>query len=151
MGEVYHVLIPRDPQFLPNEPDAVLQVVVRMYPAAENITLDISAGAELRDCGAHLEAIRCPSCHADIAIEDWQELMSGDYDEPRNCFRLTPVTVSCCGHRSPLNELIYVAPMGFSRCAISILSPGREALGVEELAQLSLVVGSPVMLIDRLL
>jgi hypothetical protein len=150
MGEVSNVLIPRDPFFLPNDPDAVLQAMLRMHPKAQHIARECSAGVVLRDCGANLADITCPACRAQIAIGDWQQLMDGDYDGASGFFRMAPVAAPCCGHRGTLNELIYDWPMGFSRFAISVRSPGRTALNVDEVTQLGQLVGSPVMLFYRL-
>jgi len=85
------------------------------------------------------------------AVQHRQQLISGDDDEPSGFFRMAPVAVACCNHRDSLNDLVYDRPLGFSRFALSVRSAVCAELSAAAVAQLALLVGSPLLLISRLL
>jgi hypothetical protein len=121
--------MPLDPRFVPvPQADAAAIAVLRAAaPDADDIASETDEHIMFRDCGENFEAVRCPGCGAEIAIETWQEWMDADYTDDGG-FRLEPLTTRCCGIRETLNGLVYVSPQGFSRYVLSGMNMnlGRE-------------------------
>jgi hypothetical protein len=77
------------------------------------------------DNGANLEAVRCPSCDADLLARDvWSDAMTRSY---ATGFEDRTFVVPCCGATHPLEGLVYEWPVAFGRFSIDVLEPDSPA------------------------
>ncbi len=116
------ILIPHDPQYLPDEIQkaAAIEYLNHITPDADEIELIEHDSVEFFDCGENFGWIKCPSCHAELEVKWWSSRMSDDYADG---FMLNTYLLPCCGEHHTLAELHYEWEQGFSRFAISIMNP----------------------------
>ena len=133
-------LIPKDPYYLPHE-SAVAeakQLLEGLFPAADEITVDL--GDELRffDCGANFERVLCPLSGEEIELELWQDAMDRAWDTKfTDLSFINPAN----GEEMSLNDLIYDWPQGFAKFALSVLNPGAPDMAADDLAKLEALLG----------
>lgn len=147
MSDSFMRIVPVDPRFVPSKPaqKAAEDLLRAAAPDADLVSSVTSAGVEFH--GGICDPIRilCPACEEPVDTEVWASWMDGDYS-PQTGFRLGPVATPCCGHRTPLNELKYEFPHGFSRYVLSARNPGLP-LAMTELTQISGALGGEVRVV----
>ena len=123
MSDNWIKLVPTDPWLVPTEESQGLarQAFWRIAPHADGIELIVSDSVQLRDCGANLNRIHCPTCRQDVGLDWWHRCMQQDYDG--SGFRLEDYTLPGCTCSHPLNELVYDWPQGFSKFSLEAMNP----------------------------
>jgi len=122
MSDNWIILIPTDPDFIPDQErqGEALSYFWEIAPNSDQIDVEASDGIRFIDCGANLTKIRCPSCRKEIDIEWWQDHMDAEFDQEDP---LRPVALPCCKAMHGLNELHYHWPQGFARFSIEAMNP----------------------------
>lgn len=148
MSEHVVSFIPADPEFVPAA--AAQAAAITFMQQAWQLTLaevcaETDDGITFRDCGEHFASVHCPHCHRALALEQWQGLMDSDFSETSG-FRLSLISMSCCGQPSTLNQLHYQWPMGFSRFVLRCGDRAGE-VGADVLAQLESLLGCSLRVI----
>ena len=135
--------IPADPEFRPS-PSATTsaEVFLRgLLPEAERVSARCLAGVEFVDAGANWEGVHCSVCGAD-AESWWSDAMS---QAAESGFHSLQVMSGCCRRAVSLNELRYGWPVGFASFVLEAQNPQSTGLTASQLAQLSGIVGSPLL------
>jgi len=118
---------------------------MRIAPEAEQIKTEVNDKVVFFDCGQNFERILCPSCHAAISMEWWQERMGDDCDQ--HGFRLAKYPTPCCGTACTLHDLVYEWPQGFGRFALDVMNPGIGRLNEAQQRELEKILGAPLRII----
>jgi len=146
MSDHWIGIIPLDPFFVPSD-DAIAQAenfMADLMPEAEEIKGEITDSVRFRDCGANLEAIRCPFCATELSSEWWSEQMSDDWDDG---FDLRPVNLPCGHLVGSLNDLRYDFDQGFSRFILDAMNPNIGVLSPADVQRFEAILGCPVKVI----
>jgi len=141
MSDNYLRLIPTDPEWVPDPlaREKSRQLLEKMLPEAQEITVDVGDHVGFVDQGANFESVGCPSCGAILDVEWWQGEM--DKAMESNCADLS-TSPPCCGRQTSLNDLRYVWPAGFARFTLEAMNPNRgEDLDPTQLGQLEQLLG----------
>lgn len=143
MSESYFRVIPTDPSWTPDDADAeaAKRALREVCPNAEDLAADSPDEIMFVDQGENFQAVRCPRCSQEVALEWWQDQMSEAYER---AFTDLAVVTPCCLESSSLNDLEYDWPAGFARFVLSARSPGRESLTPDELTTIATALGHPV-------
>jgi len=149
MSDNWIVLIPEDPQFIP---DAASQRCARerfaeIAPEADEIEIELSDEVRFFDCGGNFERVGCPSCGAEIPLAWWQARMNEDYSGKG--FRLAAYATPCCGAKLTLHELAYEWPEGFGRFALDAMNPRIGKLSKRHQRELEDILGTKLRVIYR--
>ena len=144
MSDNWIALIPRDPQFVPDEALQHLAAdrLAAIAPEAEEIEIKVSDHVQFFDCGANLERITCPSCGQDVSVDWWQNRMDDDHNG--SGFKLAGYSIPCCGASVRLDELRYDWPQGFARFGIDAMNPDISELSTEDIQEFETLLGTPL-------
>ncbi|MBV8861668.1 MAG: hypothetical protein JO082_10765 [Mycobacterium sp.] len=146
MGDHWLILIPRDPEWVPDadHADKAEHAVDRVTPTREG-AIDARAfgHVEFVHCGENFETIRCPSCGALLDFGWWGERMAAA-DRGTAGFGSLDVTTPCCGANSTLNDLDYNFPQGFASWSVRVHYANRPWLTAAEREQVEVALGHAV-------
>jgi hypothetical protein len=149
MSDDYILVIPRDPRYVPT-PEVqrrLVELLERLAPNAEDITVETSEEIRFFDCGENFEGIVCPGCAAEINLEWWQARMDDDAKE--GSFRLASYVLPCCGARVTLNDLKYDWPQAFGRFRWEARNPGVGELTSANKADLEAAAGIALVFVRQ--
>jgi hypothetical protein len=115
MSDHFIVIVPGDPCLIPSDEQQqrVVELLNRIAPAAECVTVEAWPEVRFFDCGQNFEKLSCPHCASEISVEWWQDRM--DDDTAGSGFRLNAYEAPCCEASVRLNDLIYDWPQAFGR------------------------------------
>jgi hypothetical protein len=101
MSESWIILVPKNPDFIPNEEDKALAEVcfTKLIPNQE-ISSEVYKAVQFIHCGENFESITCPICQSEVSSDWWIEQMDEDYDQG---FLLAMCRMPCCGSSLNLN------------------------------------------------
>ena len=153
MSDSWIVVIPADPEYLPDEScnSQLYRTLSQLAPNAEDIRVEANGGAlRFFDCGENFETVRCARCGKELETEAWSDWMGSDYGTGPG-FVLSTRRMACCGVDTTLNDLDYDWPQGFAMYGISVKNHDRAPLSNMEVASLSRALGSPARIIYRYL
>ncbi len=135
MSEDYLIIIPSDPEYVPNI--ATQQMAFALFSSfvgkADDLNIVETEMIEFIAPGQNFESLTCPVCGADLS-EWWQDAMQAAY---ANEFSDLMVEVPCCGAQGSLNDLNYYWPAGFARFRLQARNPS----GNVDDSQLGLLAG----------
>jgi hypothetical protein len=108
-----------------DELERAAESVRAAFPRAAAINVAEWDSIRFIDNGANLEAVRCPSCSADLLADDvWSDTMSRSH---ATAFEERTFVVPCCGETHPLEGLVYNWPVAFGRFHIDVREPDSPA------------------------
>ena len=143
MSDHFLVVIPKDPTAkLPDTATDLRDSLAKLVGTEEARVKDYEK-LQFIDCGEAFESISCPSCAADITIEQWHEWMDEDW-HGEDGFHLHRHEMPCCKTDTNLNTLTYTPMQGFARWFVAARNQTRGPLRDEELAALEKVAGIPL-------
>jgi hypothetical protein len=161
MSDNWIALIPEDPHFVPDiaRRERALRRFMEIAPDAEEIEIKVSERIEFYDCGQNFERIVCPSCHAQISLDWWQDRMDEDSgsvgwedrmdDDSGEGFKLDAYSMPCCGRKYTLHELVYEWPQGFGRFALDAMNPSIGALDEKYKQEFEAILGTKLRVIHQ--
>ncbi|MEW9701959.1 hypothetical protein [Paenibacillus sp. SI8] len=141
MSDVILKLIPKDPEFVPNE--------TKLGKAKDWINLNVSNEKteyietdEVRfiDQGENFEGVSCPLCFSKIEIDWWSAAMD---NASESSFHNLSMVTDCCNKATSLNDLNYKWNAGFSRFSIEIINP-KDDLTLEHIECLGQLLGCQI-------
>jgi hypothetical protein len=143
MSDNYLKLIPEDPHYVASATAlAGVKFLLEHYcPKAQLITIELRKRVVFFDAGGNLEAVYCPFCGS--VQTDWFFRTTSELDK-RNNLEDMAIAMPCCSRATTLNDLRFVFPAGFARCAVEVLNPDREWLTEEELGPVAKAMGCNV-------
>jgi hypothetical protein len=111
MSDHWIILIPEDPQFLPEaeKQSRARDRFAEMAPHADQIEITVCDEVEFFDCGANFERILCPDCRREISFEWWENRWDED---SRNGFNLAKYATPCCRSLRTLHGGLMKGPRG---------------------------------------
>lgn len=133
-------LIPRDPDFLPDggKVTDAKQALEGMFPAADEISVDLGDERRFFDCGANFEKVLCPLSGEEIELELWQDAMDrAAVTKFTDLSFINPAN----GEEMSLNDLVYDWPQGFAKFGLCVLNPGAPDLAADDVAKLEVILG----------
>lgn len=105
--------------------ERAVDVVRAAFPRADAIESSEWDRITFIDNGANLEAVRCPSCGADLLAHDaWSDMMTRSH---ATGFEDRVVVVPCCGTTQLLEGLVYEWPVAFGLFSIDVREPDSAA------------------------
>lgn len=124
MSDVFLRLIAGEPDFIPTmmSLETLEQMLHRIFPNADEITVSITDTTKFVDPGSNFEEVCCPYCGVNL-ISWWGEEMDKAFEGD---FRDLSIITPCCDRSSSLNDLHYHWTAGFSRCKIEIRNPSGD-------------------------
>lgn len=163
MSDHWYILIPTIPNYVPNEvaQEAALTLFTSCMTAtnseaAQDIAACVEDGVVFVDQGESFDSVPCPKCKRRLQKSWWNKAMSyacGAYPKSwedvyektdhEPVFSNLDVKLPCCDTMVSLNDLVYVAPAGFSRFRLEALYAPRNLTDVE-LQKLEEIVGCPI-------
>ena len=149
-GEVsddYIRIIPRDPDFVPDEVrrQNAVSFFRTIAPQADEIRSSVSENVTFIDCAENFERVCCPSCGAELSVHAWQKWLDEDFDGEG--FAFSQHAMPCCVARHLLHELTYEWPQGFARSKVWAMNPNIGKLTDNQCSRFEQLLGCPVRVI----
>jgi hypothetical protein len=138
------ILIPTCPSYVPSveAQDGAVSLLKMIAPESDEIKVELTEHPRLIDCGANLEKIICPRCHAELNIEWWTDWVTKETE--LSC-PLKPSPLPCCGVAESLANLIYHWPQGFARFSLEAMNPNIRDLPPDAALNFEKVLGCSVL------
>lgn len=117
-------------------------LVKKLFPRADEITIQRFEELEFIDAGVNMGAVECPECGKDVS--DWWMAALGEWHESgkKDLKRRSP----CCKKSSSLDQFKFEWPVGFARVVIDIMNPAREQTA-KDVAAIEQAVKCPLRVI----
>ena len=146
MSDNFLRVLPATPEYRPKRGQArrVVAALKRMAPDARTIDLIDTGEITFVDCGANFEAVRCPGCGSDLALDWWGDAMTVAYETG---FSDLGITTPCCTLAVSLNDLAYDWPQGFASWWVEARNPGRGELSDDEVRSLADALGHAIRIV----
>jgi hypothetical protein len=147
MSDSYLILIPTDPEYVPefSKQQKAQELFSSFVPEADEIHIEVSESIRFVHQGSNWEHVTCPNCQNELTVSQWQELMDEAYQSE---FSNLMVQMSCCGSQGSLNDLIYEWPAGFARFSIVAMNPNAD-IDLDQIQSLEQILGCKLRKIWR--
>ncbi|TXK83444.1 hypothetical protein [Paenibacillus sp. N3.4] len=144
MSAVVIKLIPKDPEFVPDD-TKLSQLKEWIATNVSNNKTEYILTDEVRfiDQGGNFENVSCPFCSNIITLDWWSEEMD---KASETSFHNLSVVTDCCNKDTYLNELEYKWNAGFSRFSIEIMNP-KDELNENNMEYIGELLGCPIMIV----
>ena len=135
MSDTVLKFIPADPQFIPAESRqrGALAALIAAFPDGHDAETTTHEELAFIDNGVNTEAIICPTCGARLALhagdraDEHAQLFSWIFDaDDAAAISSRPVTMPCCGAKTPAVAVAFDWPAGFAHFELSIWNPNTE-------------------------
>jgi hypothetical protein len=152
MGDHWLILIPTDPEWVPDADQAAKarEVIDQLTPDRDGKIETYAPGRVVFvHCGENFETISCPACGATLDIRWWHTGMDAVYDSRTGSLGALDVITPCCGAATTLNDLDYNFPQGFASWWIQVHYANRLWLDDAERARVESALSHPLREIRR--
>ena len=113
MSDTFVALIPVDPTAeVPQNAQALRDALARQL-GTEEVRVKDYGKLQFIDCGQNFNAVACPACGTQIALDQWHAWMDQDW-HGEDGFHLHRHKTPCCERDVTLNDLTYDMPQGLS-------------------------------------
>ena len=148
MSDDWIILIPEDPEFVPDASNRknAEELFTKIAPDAEQIATETFEDLKFFDCGSNFERIRCPSCNSEISTKWWTTQMDVAF---KDGFKLEKQPVPCCHSLHTLHELVYEWLQGFGRFSMSAMNPNIGKLSDKDKRAMEEILGTKLRIIYR--
>lgn len=123
MSDNWIIFAPRDPDWVPADPDrvsAARAVLETAFPVSDGTEATTFDHYSFIWNGANFEGVFCPFCGK--SAEDWWADSIPHFDE-RSSFDDLKLVTPCCAKPTTLNDLDYPNPVAFARFELSVMNP----------------------------
>jgi hypothetical protein len=146
MSDTVLRIVPADPGYRARQEllDAMVSLLQSRFPDAEAIEASSSPTIQFIDAGENWGGVSCSCCGAD-AQPWWGKAMDKAWHTQ---FQSLNVVAECCGQVVSLNALIYGWPIAFANVRIEVRNPPVTELSSALLAQLALILGCEVRVVQ---
>jgi NAD-dependent SIR2 family protein deacetylase len=144
MSDDFVTIIPEQYDFIPDleRHQRGVEYFRIIAPQADEVEVRVYEDIVFVDCGSNFESIQCPSCHATLTTEVWNDWIEMDYKDKRWILNLHKMP--CCGTNHTLHELSYSFPQGFARFELRALNPNIGFLNPDQTGRFAEILGCPV-------
>ncbi|MGH9226370.1 MAG: hypothetical protein ACRD2W_21860 [Acidimicrobiales bacterium] len=148
MSDDWIRIVPSEPSFVPSgvSARALIALVSRMMPSAEEVTVETSDEVAFVDAGANQGPALCPRCGSELDHEPWAAAMTESYEA--SAFKDRRVVLPCCSAACDLNDLDYGDwPVAFARWWVDCMNPNLGRLADEQVRGLAAALGHTVTIV----